>query len=204
MGSRRQSAGRQDHGQTGPGAVNRHGYADDEGRKAQLGKETGLAGKELDRAYELLSHFDGDAYKDYTKGGASKQRELDEVIDKMVKYHGTVYRGMALTPGQLAAYKPGAEIDLKHVTSFSSELEPAAKWADVRVYNHKKDKGFSSKINPVVLVVPNAKNGARARYIGWEQEHEVLYKSTEKMRVERKEVKNGVTYVYMTEIKKKK
>lgn len=162
-----------------------------EEKLAQFKKDTGYTGEKAEKAYDLIQKYFGAVRADRQK---LKNNELNSIIDDMVKYRGSAYRGIALTPSQFSQYKEGAEISLNNVSSWSSRQEVADEWANASAYNSGRHGDIK-----VIMVMENSKSGARAGYMGIHNEAEVLYKSTQKITILRKEKKGNLNYVYVRE-----
>lgn len=178
------------------GGPTSYGYQYRKEKLAQFIEDTGYSGEKAEQSYDLIQKYLGSFKSDRAKLDTKK---IDNIIDDMVKYKGIAYRGIAITNSQLNEYKEGNIIELKNVSSWSSKKSVAEEWAEASSYNSGR-RGD----NKVVLVMENSTQGARAGYMGIHDEAEVLFKSTQKVQVLRKEKINGKIFIYVTENKRRK
>jgi len=150
--------------------------------------ETGYSQKEAKKLHQTLMGYFGGDYREFTEGKKKDQEKIiDDGLARMGTYDGEIYRGMSFTDwngkgdvDRFADLEDGDEVEMKSVSSWSSDKTAARDFAEV-------DRPSMSS---VMLVCKNNKSAVGVQHLSRfrDYEAEVLAPSTSKWRVVGKKV----------------
>lgn len=144
-------------------------------------KETGYDEKTAKTVKKYLDEYFGDDYSEFVDGNRQKEvKIIDEALSRMGAYDGEIFRGLEFGSGKRGQefadrLKVGGEIEMKSISSWSSERWVADKFAGVG-----NDSYYS-----VVFVCKDNKTGVGVQHISefGKDEAEVLSPSGTKWKI---------------------
>lgn len=144
-------------------------------------KETGYDEKTAKTVKKYMDEYFGDDYSEFVDGNRQKEvKVIDEALSRMGAYDGEIFRGLEFGSGKRGQefadrLKVGGEIEMKSISSWSSERWVANKFAGVG-----NDSYYS-----VVFVCKENKTGVGVQHISefGKDEAEVLSPSGTKWKI---------------------
>lgn len=145
-----------------------------------LQKEGGFLYDEAKDIVMSVEYWSDGGYDAIRSNKLQKDSEnLEKMIFAMPKYNGKVFRGVRLDKSLLKDFSPGSVIDMRGLSSWSSNPEKAVNFSGSGI----------SKIS-VVFQLEHVKNGCSIRYMSnWPSEDEVLMSGKSKFMIESVEKK---------------
>jgi len=134
----------------------------------QIMQDTGFNEDQARRAQEALQDYFGGDFEDYTSGKyPEKVKEIDDILSHMPAYDGSIYRGMTLDDDSYSQYadlKPGDELTMRSLSSWTSKPQVAARFGDI---------GYEDSDSVIIRCAQN-QSGAGVQHISkmgdWEAE----------------------------------
>ena len=160
-------------------------------------KDLGVSKERAEAYQEAIGGFAGSEYREMriasikgvnvTDTHKRMAKNMDEFIENSPKFKGEVHRGMRVSQADIASFTEGATIDMKGMSSWTSDKKIATEFA-------KGDEGHA-----VIMHVTNKTGASITHLSSLPYQREVVSPSTTKYGVLRSEKKGNTVHVYLEE-----
>jgi hypothetical protein len=163
-----------------------------------IANDLGVSRQEADSYQEAIRGFAGSEYREIRSASVGqdanedikrKAQNMDKFINKSPKFEGEVHRGVIVSPEEANALKAGATINMKGMSSWSSDQGIAESFAS----------GAGNNNQAVIFHVNNKSGASIAHLAAMPYQKEVVAPSTAKYGIQQTQNKGSTLHVYLTE-----